>query len=66
MVDTLKPVKAAIESFGREATNLAKSDAILSFTLNQLLQQNTSPMMESFYNGRTYFNLSYSQYYRLV
>ncbi len=41
IVDALKPVKAAVEALCRRDASLLTADAILSFAMNQLQQQNT-------------------------
>lgn len=41
IVEALKPVKAAVEALCRRDANLLTADAILSFAMNQLQQQNT-------------------------
>lgn len=48
IVVALKPVRAAVEALCRRDSNILTADAILSFTMNQLQQQNTKLSMELF------------------
>lgn len=50
MVEALKPVKAAVEALCRRDANLLTADAILSFTMNELQNQNTGLSM-ALYNA---------------
>lgn len=50
IVDALKPVKATVKALCRRDANLLTADAILSFAMKQLQQQNTSLSADLFHS----------------